>query len=160
MTGRRYTLIDTAGMRRRGKVEEVAEKFSVVKTLQSIEDANVVILVLDAVDGDLRAGRAYRRLRRRGRARAGGRGQQVGRPHAKCSATQVKRDLDAQARAFLGFARCHFISALQRSGASAGCLNHRPRPPMPPPWRSCRRRALTRVLMQAAVGSSSRRARE
>ena len=46
--GRKYTLIDTAGLRRRGKVFETIEKFSVVKTLQSIEDAHVVILVLDA----------------------------------------------------------------------------------------------------------------
>ena len=46
--GRKYTLIDTAGLRRRGKVFEAVEKFSVVKTLQSIEDANVVVLVLDA----------------------------------------------------------------------------------------------------------------
>ena len=44
---RRYTLIDTAGVRRRGKVEDVVEKFSVVKTMQAIEDANVVVLVLD-----------------------------------------------------------------------------------------------------------------
>jgi GTP-binding protein len=48
---RRYTLIDTAGVRRRGKVSETVEKFSVIKTLQAIEDANVVILLLDAVDG-------------------------------------------------------------------------------------------------------------
>jgi GTP-binding protein len=46
--GRRYTLIDTAGVRRKGKVEDVVEKFSVIKSLQAIEDANVVILVLDA----------------------------------------------------------------------------------------------------------------
>ncbi|SOD39807.1 ribosome biogenesis GTPase Der [Nitrosovibrio sp. Nv4] len=46
--GRRYTLIDTAGLRRRGKVLETIEKFSVVKTLQAVEDANVVVLVLDA----------------------------------------------------------------------------------------------------------------
>src|SRR5207237_6918703 len=45
---RRYTLIDTAGVRRRGKVFESIEKFSVIKTLQAIEDANVVILLLDA----------------------------------------------------------------------------------------------------------------
>src|SRR5207237_7946625 len=45
---RRYTLIDTAGVRRRGKVLESVEKFSVIKTLQAIEDANVVILLLDA----------------------------------------------------------------------------------------------------------------
>jgi len=46
--GRKYVLIDTAGMRKRGKVFETIEKFSVVKTLQSIEDANVVILMVDA----------------------------------------------------------------------------------------------------------------
>jgi len=49
--GRQYTLIDTAGIRRRGKTREVAEKFSVVKSLQSIQDANVVIMVLDAQKG-------------------------------------------------------------------------------------------------------------
>lgn len=43
-----YTLIDTAGLRRRGQVFETIEKFSVIKTLQTIEDANVVVLVLDA----------------------------------------------------------------------------------------------------------------
>ena len=46
--GKRYTLIDTAGIRKRGKVFEAVEKFSVVKTLQAIERANVVILVVDA----------------------------------------------------------------------------------------------------------------
>ncbi|HED19621.1 MAG TPA: ribosome biogenesis GTPase Der, partial [Gammaproteobacteria bacterium] len=46
--GEDYTLIDTAGMRRRGKVNEVVEKFSVIKTLQAINDAHVAILVLDA----------------------------------------------------------------------------------------------------------------
>jgi GTP-binding protein len=45
--GQRYTLIDTAGLRRRGKVFETVEKFSVVKTLQAIERCNVVILLLD-----------------------------------------------------------------------------------------------------------------
>ena len=46
--GKQYTLIDTAGLRRRGKVFEAVEKFSVVKTLQSVADANVVVIVLDA----------------------------------------------------------------------------------------------------------------
>ncbi|MER1968289.1 ribosome biogenesis GTPase Der [Castellaniella sp. GW247-6E4] len=49
--GRRYTLIDTAGLRRRGKVFETVEKFSVIKTLQAIEAANVVLLLLDAQEG-------------------------------------------------------------------------------------------------------------
>ena len=47
-TAAHYTLIDTAGVRRRGKVIEAVEKFSVIKTLQAIEDANVVVLLLDA----------------------------------------------------------------------------------------------------------------
>lgn len=46
--GRHYILIDTAGVRRRARVEEMIEKFSVVKTLQAIDQSNVVILVLDA----------------------------------------------------------------------------------------------------------------
>ncbi len=46
-----YTLIDTAGVRRRRSVSEAVEKFSIVKTLQAIQDANVVVLVLDARDG-------------------------------------------------------------------------------------------------------------
>ncbi len=46
--GIKYTLIDTAGLRRRGKVFEAVEKFSVIKTLQAIEASNVVVLMLDA----------------------------------------------------------------------------------------------------------------
>ena len=46
--GERYTLIDTAGLRRRSRVEEAVEKFSVIKTLQAIETANVVVAVMDA----------------------------------------------------------------------------------------------------------------
>ncbi len=49
--GRRYTLIDTAGVRRRSKVQEAIEKFSIIKTLQAIEACHVVVLVLDAHQG-------------------------------------------------------------------------------------------------------------
>ena len=49
--GRRFELIDTAGLRRKGKVFEAIEKFSVVKTLQAIADAHVVVLLLDATQG-------------------------------------------------------------------------------------------------------------
>ncbi|MGE4631089.1 MAG: ribosome biogenesis GTPase Der, partial [Pseudohongiellaceae bacterium] len=49
--GKKYTLIDTAGIRRRGKTKEVVEKFSVVKSLQAIGDSNLVILILDAHKG-------------------------------------------------------------------------------------------------------------
>jgi len=48
---KKYTLIDTAGVRRRGKVHETVEKFSVLKTLQAINDANVVIMIFDAREG-------------------------------------------------------------------------------------------------------------
>ena len=49
--GKHYELIDTAGLRRKGKVFEAIEKFSVVKTLQAIADANVVVLMIDATQG-------------------------------------------------------------------------------------------------------------
>lgn len=49
--GKAYTLIDTAGVRRRARVSDAIEKFSVIKTLQAIEQANVVLLVLDAQQG-------------------------------------------------------------------------------------------------------------
>jgi GTP-binding protein len=49
--GRRFELVDTAGLRRKGRVFEAVEKFSVVKTLQAIEHANVVVLLLDATQG-------------------------------------------------------------------------------------------------------------
>ena len=49
--GREYVLIDTAGVRKRKKVNETVEKFSVIKTLKAIEDSNVVLLIIDARDG-------------------------------------------------------------------------------------------------------------
>ena len=49
--GRLYRLIDTAGIRRRGRIEEAVEKFSVVKTMQSIEHCQVAVLMLDATEG-------------------------------------------------------------------------------------------------------------
>ncbi len=112
--GRRYTLIDTAGLRRKGRVFEAVEKFSVIKTLQAVEQANVVVLMVDASqevsDQDahiagfaLEAGRAlvvavnkwddtdaYRRER-------------------------IKVDIGRKLN-FLGFARIHYISALHGEG--------------------------------------------
>jgi GTP-binding protein len=112
--GRAYTLIDTAGLRRKGKVFEAVEKFSVIKTLQAIEACNVVVLMLDASqdisDQDahiagfvVESGRAlviavnkwdmvdgYRR-------------------------DQIKQDINRKLN-FLGFARLHFISALRGEG--------------------------------------------
>ena len=61
--GQRFELIDTAGLRRKGKVFEAIEKFSVVKTLQAIEGASVVLLLIDATQGvtdqDAQIGRAH-----------------------------------------------------------------------------------------------------
>ncbi len=112
--GQDYVLIDTAGLRRRGKVFEAIEKFSVIKTLQAIEQSNVVILMVDASqdisDQDahiagftIESGRAlvvavnkwdavdaYRR-------------------------EQIKETIEHKLN-FLGFARVHYISALQGEG--------------------------------------------
>ena len=95
--GRRYTLIDTAGVRRRGKVFEAIEKFSVIKTLQAIEDANVVVLVLDAQDEitEQDAHLAAHILEAGSRARR--RRQQVGRPRHR-AARQGQARHRAQAR--------------------------------------------------------------
>jgi GTP-binding protein len=110
---REYVLIDTAGVRKRGKITDVVEKFSVIKTLQAIEDANVVLLVIDAREGisdqDLSAG-----LYPQQRPLAGDRGQQVGWPEPG-SERAGERDLDFRL-GFIDFARVHFISALHGSG--------------------------------------------
>lgn len=145
--GRPYILIDTAGLRRRGKVFESIEKFSVVKTLQAVEEANVVVLVVDASqdisDQDahiagfiVEAGRAlvvavnkwdaadeYRRER-------------------------VKMDL-ARKMVFLGFAKFHYTCALHAQGidgliksvdgAYAAAMSRLPTP------------KLTRLLQQAVA---------
>ncbi len=115
--GKHYTLIDTAGLRRKGRVFEAVEKFSVIKTLQAVEEANVVVLMVDASqdisDQDahiagfcIEAGRAlviavnkwdavddYRRDR-------------------------VKAEINRKLN-FLGFARLHYISALGGQGIGA-----------------------------------------
>lgn len=148
--GKPYTLIDTAGLRRRGKIFEAVEKFSVIKTLQAIEEANVAILVMDAQqdisDQDahiasfiVEAGRAmvvainkwddadaYRRER-------------------------LKLDFGRKLN-FLGFARLHYISALRGEGidgvmrsaesAYAAAMTRLPTP------------KLTRLLQQAVAKQS------
>jgi GTP-binding protein len=112
--GKPYTLIDTAGVRRKGKVFETVEKFSVIKTLQAIEDANVVVLVLDAheniSDQDahlagfiLEAGRAL--------VVAINKWDGIS-PEQR---DDVKRDIGRKL-AFLDFARFNYISALKGKG--------------------------------------------
>ena len=115
--GKRYTLVDTAGMRKRGKVDEAVEKFSVIKTLQSIADANIAILVLDArqeiseqdahIAGFiLEAGRAL--------VVAVNKWEGL----SELEREQIKRD-GARKLNFLNFARFHFISALEGQGIGA-----------------------------------------
>ncbi|NMG48899.1 ribosome biogenesis GTPase Der [Azoarcus communis] len=117
--GKAYTLIDTAGLRRRGKVFEAVEKFSVIKTLQAIQEANVAVLVLDAAqdisDQDahiagfvLEAGRAL--------VVAINKWDAVDDYQRDRLKEEVARKLG-----FLSFARFHQISALKSEGV-AGLL--------------------------------------
>lgn len=116
-SGRRYTIIDTAGMRRRGKVTEAIEKFSVIKTLQSVEDANVVVLVLDAQQeiSDQDASIAGFVLET-GRALVVAVNKWDGLEQYKRD--WIKREVERKL-GFLSFAKLHFISALQGQGVAA-----------------------------------------
>jgi GTP-binding protein len=115
--GRRYTLIDTAGLRRRGRVTQAPERFSMVKALQAIEEANVVILVLDARQ-DIAEQDAYiaGHVLEAGRALVIAVNKWERLPEAQRA--QVKRAL-ARKLGFLAFARLHFISALTGQGTRA-----------------------------------------
>ena len=112
--GKHYTLIDTAGIRRKGKVFEAIEKFSVVKTLQSISEANVVLLLLDAQQ-DISEQDAHIAgfILESGRALVVGINKWDGltsdyRDH-------IKREIDRKLT-FLTFAKFHYISALKSTG--------------------------------------------
>lgn len=110
----RYVLIDTAGVRRRGKISEAIEKFSVIKSLQAIEDANVVIMLLDAQEGvtDQDASLLGFVLET-GRALVIAINKWDGLDSDQRD--KVKRELDLRLP-FIDFARVHFISALHGSG--------------------------------------------
>jgi GTP-binding protein len=112
--GKHYTLIDTAGIRRRGKVFEAIEKFSVVKTLQSISEANVVVLLLDAQQ-DISEQDAHIAgfILESGRALVVAVNKWDGLTSDKRD--QAKFDLERKLD-FLSFAKTHFISALKSSG--------------------------------------------
>jgi GTP-binding protein len=112
--GQHYTLIDTAGIRRRGKVFEAIEKFSVVKTLQSISEANVVLLLLDAQQ-DISEQDAHIAgfILESGRALVVGVNKWDGLQTDQRD--EVKIDLDRKLD-FLSFAKTHFISALKGTG--------------------------------------------
>jgi GTP-binding protein len=112
--GRRYSLIDTAGIRKRGKVFEAIEKFSVVKTLQSISEANVVILLLDAQQ-DISEQDAHIAgfILESGRALVVGVNKWDGLTSDRRD--EIKIDLDRKL-SFLSFAKFHFVSALKSTG--------------------------------------------
>lgn len=114
---RRYTLIDTAGLRRRARVVEAPEKFSMLKALQAIEESNVVILVLDA-----RQEIAEQDARIAGHVLEAGRALVIAvnkwERLPEASRARVKREL-ARKLGFLSFARLHFISALTGQGVGA-----------------------------------------
>ncbi len=112
--GQRFELIDTAGLRRKGKVFEAIEKFSVVKTLQAIESANVVLLLIDATQGItdqdahiagyiLESGRAV--------VLAINKWDAVD----EYQRSLIQRSIETRL-AFLKFATVHFISAKKRQG--------------------------------------------
>jgi len=112
-----YTLIDTAGLRRRARVEGVAEKFSVVKTLKAIEGAHVAVLMLDA-----RASVSDQDAHLLGFVADSGRALviAVNKWDGLSSETRqtVRADL-ARRLSFLDFARIHYVSALHGSGIKA-----------------------------------------
>ncbi|NVK58216.1 MAG: ribosome biogenesis GTPase Der [Alteromonadaceae bacterium] len=111
---REYILIDTAGVRKRKKVAEAVEKFSIVKTLKAIEEANVVLLVIDA-----REGISDQDLSLLGFVLNSGRSLVLAVNKWDGLDTDVKddikRELDRRL-GFIDFARLHFISALHGSG--------------------------------------------
>jgi GTP-binding protein len=112
--GRRYTLIDTAGLRRRGRTGEGAEYFSIVKALQAIEAANVAVLVLDAAEGVTEQdAHVAGYILERGRAVVLAVNKWDAAP--KEARERMKAEV-AWKLGFLGFAETHTISAKQGKG--------------------------------------------
>lgn len=112
--GEEYTLIDTAGVRRRGRIHETLEKFSVVKTLQSIEASDVVIMVMDAKDGITDQDLALLGfIVEAGKALVIAVNKWDNLPQDQ--RTQIKRETKYRLN-FANFARIHWISALHGTG--------------------------------------------
>ncbi len=109
-----YTIIDTAGVRRRKNVKETVEKFSIVKTLQAVQDANVVVVVMDAQEGLV-----DQDLHMLGFAIENGRGLVIAINKWDGLDTyqreRIKADIERRLR-FANYADIHFISALHGSG--------------------------------------------
>ncbi|MCD6077349.1 MAG: ribosome biosis GTPase Der [Ramlibacter sp.] len=152
--GQKFELIDTAGLRRKGKVFEAIEKFSVVKTLQAIESANVVLLLLDATQGVtdqdahiagyiLESGRAV--------VLAVNKWDAIDDYNRELVRRQIEQRLP-----FLKFAELHFISAKKRQGlgplwASIAQAHKAAMTKMSTP-------VLTRLLLEAVQFQSPKRA--
>ncbi|MGW8228524.1 MAG: ribosome biogenesis GTPase Der [Gammaproteobacteria bacterium] len=112
--GQTYTLIDTAGIRRRSRVREAVEKFSVIKAMQAIEDAHVVIMLLDGQEGiSEQDATLFGFILDTGRALVVAVNKWDGLDRDQRD--KVKRELELKLP-FLKFARIHFISALHGSG--------------------------------------------
>ena len=111
---REYILIDTAGVRKRKKVNETVEKFSVIKTLKAIEDSNVVMLIIDARDGI-----SDQDLSLLGYTLNAGRSLVIAVNKwdgmSEYDKERVKSELDRRL-GFIDFAKIHFISALHGTG--------------------------------------------
>lgn len=140
-----YTLIDTAGVRQRGKVSEVTEKFSVVKTLQAIETSHVVLFIMDAREGvtdqDLKllgfileSGRAI--------VIAMNKWDGMSTDERAMARTSIDRRLN-----FLPFVRVHYISALHGSGV--GDLFHSIKEAYTSAMKKFSTPELTKILIQA-----------
>ncbi len=115
--GKPYTLIDTAGVRRRGKVTDVIEKFSVVKTLQAIEDCNVCILLIDASE-DV----AEQDAHIAGYVLEAGRAVVVGINKWDLADAHRRERIKvefARKLGFLSFARLHFVTAKEGKGVGS-----------------------------------------
>jgi GTPase len=145
--GQRYTLIDTAGVRRRARVSEAIEKFSIVKTLQAIEEANVVIAVLDAHDTVAEQDASLLGLvLEQGRALVVAVNKWDG--IAQDQRTAIRDGLDLRLD-FVTFAPVYFISA--RHGTGVGDLMGAVRAAYQAAMREMPTRDLTRALEQAVT---------
>ena len=112
--GKKYTLIDTAGVRRRARVKEMIEKFSIIKTIRAIDNANVVVLVIDAQETVTDQDASLL-----GMVLDSGRALVIAVNKWDGLETDqrdwVKRELERKLR-FIDYAKIHFISALHGSG--------------------------------------------
>jgi GTP-binding protein len=144
---REYTLIDTAGVRRRKNITEVAEKFSIIKTLQAIQDSNVAIVVLDAQDGIVEQDlHMLSFVLNSGRALVLAINKWDG--MSKEGKDEVHREFDRRLL-FLDFADTHFISA--KHGTNVGHLYDSVHTAYDTATAKFQTNALTRILEDALL---------